>query len=366
MPGLKRISRNAFPCFFVLYIFSIICAASAQEFGQFKDERDGKSYRTIRIGQQLWFADNLAYRAGFGRAYPYQKNAENIAKYGFLYDWSTAGQVCPAGWRLPSNEDWLELSRILGPTYKTKLMKSGVWNEEEQAGNESGFSAVPAGMRDNRGKFRAIDTAAYFWTSTKTGDPAYAYGRELGLHGGAYASHQFGSHVDMSFSVRCIKDEKKAQVPSGQSADDQYLGGFATEDAVVEEEKSYGNEDYVKTGITEYQVYKVMSCKEKQDDYWNYLGTFNCKPSKVNSYKFKINIHKRVPESDEALLTITNNKTKEVTKLQINEVYINDEGMTEFSFVYLYNPVRIVNDKNRKVLIWYYEMEHLKEMYYYK
>jgi uncharacterized protein (TIGR02145 family) len=338
----------------------------AQTYGKFTDSRDGKNYSTIQIGQQLWFAENLAYRTGFGRAYPYLKKSENIPKYGFLYDWSTAGQACPEGWKLPSNEDWLELSKFLGPSYKTRLMKKGVWNEEEQAGNESGFSAVPAGMRDNRGLFRAIDTAAYFWTSTKTGDQAYAYGREFGKQGGSYASHEFGSHVDMSFSVRCLRAEGKTQVPPNRGGEEQYDGGFSTEDAIVNQEKSYGNEDDVKTGITEYQVYKVMSCKEKQDDYWNYLGTFNCKPSKVNSYKFKINIHKRIPESDEALLTITNNKTREVTKLQINEVYINDEGMTEFSFVYLFNPVRIVNDKNRKVLIWYYEMEHLKEMYYYK
>jgi uncharacterized protein (TIGR02145 family) len=74
--------------------------------GKLVDSRDGQKYRVTTIGNQVWMAEDMRYRpAGSTTWCPGDADA-NCKKYGRLYDWYTAMEVCPAGWRLPIRKDF--------------------------------------------------------------------------------------------------------------------------------------------------------------------------------------------------------------------------------------------------------------------
>ena len=82
--------------------------------GTFTDSRDGKTYKYVTIGKQVWMAENLAYAPSSGNYWAYHNNSSNVAKYGYLYDWQTSKNVCPTGWHLPTDEEWQELIDFAG------------------------------------------------------------------------------------------------------------------------------------------------------------------------------------------------------------------------------------------------------------
>ena len=83
-------------------------------------------------------AENLAYKASSG-CWAYNNDQNNVAKYGYLYNWETAKVVCPAGWHLPTNDEWTTLENYLGgeAVAGNKLKSATGWDGT----NESGFSA---------------------------------------------------------------------------------------------------------------------------------------------------------------------------------------------------------------------------------
>lgn len=178
-----------------------------QSTNTFADSRDAKVYKTVKIGEQTWMAENLAYEPASGGYWAYNKNQKFVEDYGYLYNWRTACEVCPQGWHLPSKEEWETLINYLGGEEiageKLKEADTIHWSNPNLATNESGFSALPGGIRYDDNNFLTITYNGFYWSSTEL----YGY---LGYHLmlGYGVGNITGDHNDKEFgmSVRCIKD----------------------------------------------------------------------------------------------------------------------------------------------------------------
>ena len=179
--------------------------------GSFTDPRDGNEYKTVKIGKQTWMAENLSYKPSNGNYWVYDNNSSNIATYGYLYDWQTALNVCPSGWRLPSDDDWKELIDYIGDDAVGKLKGTGtieagtgLWHYPNKgATNKTGFNALPGGFRHHSGTFHNVQHSGYWWSATEldTGNAWICI-----LEKDSRFVNKFGNWKDDGFSVRCIKD----------------------------------------------------------------------------------------------------------------------------------------------------------------
>jgi len=157
-------------------------------------DQSGNFYNTVAIGTQVWFKENLRtkkYRNGnniivktniadtstlVGQMYYYQNDSLiNYPVYGALYNWKATQEsdgLCPTGWHVPTDAEWTILTTYLGGESvaggKIKSTGTTYWNSPNTgATNESGFSALPGGYRDNDGSFNSIRSNAYFWSATE-------------------------------------------------------------------------------------------------------------------------------------------------------------------------------------------------------
>ncbi len=128
------------------------------------DPRDGQQYLTVRIGDQHWMAENLNYDGGVRTCY--DRDPARCGEYGGLYSWEVATEVCPAGWHLPTHDEWIALSEFLGNDEAGQKMKAGSRDPVPWDGNnQSGFSAIPAGAGNGEG-FHRMGDWALFWSAT--------------------------------------------------------------------------------------------------------------------------------------------------------------------------------------------------------
>jgi uncharacterized protein (TIGR02145 family) len=202
-----------------LILFLLIlapCALPAQQAtGTFIDDRDGQSYQWIKIGTQIWMAENLNYDTGRG-CYCYDRVEANCEKYGRLYNWKEAKMACPDGWHLPDYEDWEKLAKTIkrqkGNCHKAgndwsmvgRYLKSlNGWKNNGGGEDTYGFKAIPAGNRTGRKLYNHLGEKAYFFSADEY-DNKRAWVRLFNYHDSEFSREKLDK--DFSFSVRCIKD----------------------------------------------------------------------------------------------------------------------------------------------------------------
>ena len=191
---------------------------------------DGNVYKTVIIGTQTWLAENLRttkYNDGIqiplvadGASWAalttpgycwYDNNTANKSIYGGLYNWYVVntGKLCPAGWHVPTDPEFMVLVDFLGSHLMAggKLKEKGTshWlSPNTDATNESGFTALPGGARSgDNGYFAEIGTGAHFWTNSSFNEADAQY---IGLSNTAGVVYRTNSNKGNAFSVRCLKD----------------------------------------------------------------------------------------------------------------------------------------------------------------
>ena len=202
---------------------------------------DGNVYNSVVIGTQTWMKENLRvskYRNGdavpmvtgnaawdqqVAGAFCYYNNDSNIDPvYGKLYNWYAATDVrglCPTGWHLPSDQEWIELENFLGGAAvaggSMKIPGTTYWNSPNTgATNSSNFSAPAAGLRrdgngnpNEMGVFYVLGINGVWWTATELNSTnAWWHTIDFAHVDASRAAGDAENNKGSGFSVRCIKD----------------------------------------------------------------------------------------------------------------------------------------------------------------
>ena len=172
------------------------------EYGELVDDRNGQIYKTVKIDDQWWMAENLNFRTD--SSFCYNDSAEYCEKFGRLYMWGAASSACPSGWHLPDTTEWKTLINAVGgqSTAGNVLKSMSGRNSSDNGTDDFGFSALSTGYRNEDGDYFGEGSDPDFWSSTENGN-SYAY--HMGLESGDYAYLGCIYKVD-GFSVRCLKD----------------------------------------------------------------------------------------------------------------------------------------------------------------
>ena len=213
------------------------------EYGTLIDDRDGQSYKTVKIGDVWWMAENLNFAYLWPTAnldsssFCYENDFSNCEEYGRLYMWSAAMDsaavysddgigcgyihgcnpaervqgVCPQGWHVPTRTEFNVLyESVGGKDAKRKLMTVDEWSSCGTGCTDAyGFSVRPAGhFNDSLTYYKYLGDNALFWSSTpvqngnSTSTAFYLY---LNFYAGF--SYYDDDGANRAYSVRCIKDE---------------------------------------------------------------------------------------------------------------------------------------------------------------
>jgi uncharacterized protein (TIGR02145 family) len=186
---------------------------------------DGNDYKTVRIGSQCWFAENLRtarYRNGEpilsawgingqGAWIHYDNSPELGAIYGKLYNWYAAAdarQVCPVGWHVPSHQEWHVLTDYLGENAGGKMKATGTarWlSPNTGATNESGFNGLPGGSYNYTRGFFSVGEQGIWWSSSQD-QSAGEYAMMRYLSHNVSNVREFVASFHIGYSIRCIMD----------------------------------------------------------------------------------------------------------------------------------------------------------------
>jgi uncharacterized protein (TIGR02145 family) len=244
----------------------------SQETGTVTDV-DGNTYKTVKIGDQWWMAENLKvthYRNGdvipnitnnitwtnlsTGACCGYNNNADSVSIYGRLYNWyavSDTRNIAPEGWHVPSENEWKQLEMYLGMSQSDadksgargtneggKLKETGTahWHSPNTgATNESGFSALAGGGRVGWTMiFMDMGIKASFWCSKY--DIYFAWFRYMNYKSSKVIRDI--TPVQEGLSVRCLKDqdtsgiESKSKTPKIFELSQNYPNPFNSETVI--------------------------------------------------------------------------------------------------------------------------------------
>jgi uncharacterized protein (TIGR02145 family) len=194
---------------------------------------NNQRFKTITIGDQVWMAENLNVdKFRNGDPIPHAQTAEEWQKagingqpawcyydndlangkiYGKLYNWYAVSDwrgLAPEGWRIPSDEDWEKLIKLLGGEEvaggKLKATDTTYWKSPNVgATNETGFSAFPGGGRDANGSFNYLGDNGYLWSSSEYSSTRAWFRGMYHYDGNVY---RYNYVKDYGFSVRCLRD----------------------------------------------------------------------------------------------------------------------------------------------------------------
>lgn len=146
-------------------------AEYSAETNSFKDLRDGKVYKTVTIGSQIWMAENLSYE--MENSYCFNDAEDHCEKTGRLYTWEAAMDgACPSGWHLSSYEDWKvlipddDVARVIANRMKsTSGWLADAYGNDCNGTDEFGLNIIPSGWREPDGTYDYEKTRAFFWTT---------------------------------------------------------------------------------------------------------------------------------------------------------------------------------------------------------
>lgn len=231
-----------------LTITTVTCFA--QQYGSFKDPRDGRVYKTVKIGEQEWLAQDLDVdrfrngdpipqaksneewkRAGENKqpAWCYYDNDDynsrilgfsDGTKYGKLYNWYAVNDsrgLAPSDWYIPSNLDWISLENLLGgdEIAGQKMKSKNGWNSNGNGTNESGFSGLPTGRRVFTSigvteGFRGIGDCGNWWSSTESSkDSAWIV---YLLQDYKWSGRTYGGYKSAGYPVRCVREVNNTKI----------------------------------------------------------------------------------------------------------------------------------------------------------
>ncbi len=201
------------------------------------EDHEGNQYRTVSIGIQRWMTENLRVRTyhdgqdvpGYHTydptlVYGIENAAQMEAHYGLLYTYAAIenGEICPEGWRVPSDNDWTVLTEYIEAEHVDvgpgTLLKSARqeghgyepgdhprWDAHDiQHGTDHyGFGALPGGYRYADGSFDKLGSFAMFWSNTAAEeDPNQVWRRQITHdHDGIGRFYNYKTHA---FSIRCV------------------------------------------------------------------------------------------------------------------------------------------------------------------
>jgi len=159
----------------------------------FTDIRDGKQYKMIKIGNQIWMAENISYESENSWLYDDKKRFGK--KHGRLYTWNEAVNACPDGWHLPNDNEWTKLIKFYGGEKFAgkKLSITGT----------SGFDLRLSGFRDSTGLYYDMGHVSVIWSSTSI--DKYSAWRCYFDRGYEDVIQDYFSK-EGALSVRCVKD----------------------------------------------------------------------------------------------------------------------------------------------------------------
>ncbi|MDR3012797.1 MAG: fibrobacter succinogenes major paralogous domain-containing protein, partial [Chitinispirillales bacterium] len=204
-----------------------VITLESSAYGSFTDDRDDQVYSWVRIGTQVWMAENLNYAAS--GSWCYDDDSANCDLYGRLYDWSTvmgfdascnttscASQVqsfhrgiCPDGWHVPSDAEWTTLVNFVGDssTAGTRLRALTGWEPLSATlipgTDDHGFSALPGGRRSTTdGGFWNVGARGLWWSATEDG-AAFAWNRRMYSGYSSVYRNSWGKRNGLS--LRCVR-----------------------------------------------------------------------------------------------------------------------------------------------------------------